>query len=213
MHSLTGAHAQVLEKCKIIEPNYILYTVWLRSRSVHTADGARLWGGRTMHTPSIAFRHLCRKPVLGACEPCSDRDEQVGPALFVQGTQHCALLTPISGLCIVCVSVTHSPSPSTKATQRGVEGVCLSHPCVKEADTTVLFGTRKTKNIWPLSCTRAEWKQIPFYGTPWRVACCHCPSSVHSPPSLPPSLPPPPPPRLSLSLSLSLKLGLTCLRY
>ena len=43
-----------------------------------------------MHTPSIAFRHLCRKPVLGVCEPCSHRDEQVGQALFVQGTQHCA---------------------------------------------------------------------------------------------------------------------------
>ena len=75
-----------------------------------------------MQTPSIAFRHLCRKPELGVCEPCSHRDEQVGPALFVQGTQHCALLTPISGLCSVWVSVTHSPSPSTKATQRGGGG-------------------------------------------------------------------------------------------
>ena len=43
-----------------------------------------------MHTPSIAFRHLCRKPVFGVCEPCSHRDEQVGQALFVRGTQHCA---------------------------------------------------------------------------------------------------------------------------
>ena len=76
-----------------------------------------------MHTPSIAFRHPCRKPVLGVCEPCSHRDEQVGQALFVQGTQHCALLTPISGLCSVWVSVTHSPSRGTKATQRGGGGV------------------------------------------------------------------------------------------
>ena len=75
-----------------------------------------------MHTPSIAFWHLCQKPALGVCEPCSHRDEQVGQALFVQGTQHCALLTPISGLCSVWVSVTHSPSPSTKATQRGGGG-------------------------------------------------------------------------------------------
>ena len=45
-----------------------------------------------MHTPSIAFRHLCRKPVFGVSEPCSHRDEQVGQALFVQGTQHCAFL-------------------------------------------------------------------------------------------------------------------------
>ena len=122
MHSLTGAHAQALEKCMRIDRNYIVYAVWLRSRSVHTADGARLCGVRTMHTPSSAFRHLCRKPVLGVCEPCSHRDEQVGQALFVQGTQHCALLTPISGLCSVWVSVTHSPSPSTKATQRGGGG-------------------------------------------------------------------------------------------
>ena len=42
MHNLTGAHAQALEKCKRIDPNYILYAVWPRSRSVHTADGARL---------------------------------------------------------------------------------------------------------------------------------------------------------------------------
>ena len=80
-------------------------------------------GPYTLQTPSITFRHLCRKPVLGVCEPCSHRDEQVGQALFVQGTQHCALLTPISGLCSVWVSVTHSPSPSTKATQRGGGGV------------------------------------------------------------------------------------------
>ena len=106
VHSLTGAQAQALEKCKLIGRNYILYAVWLRSRSVHNADGARLWGVRTMHTPSIAFWHLCRKPVLGVCEPCSPRDEQVGQALFVQGTQHCVLLTPISGLCSVSVSVT-----------------------------------------------------------------------------------------------------------
>ena len=105
-----------------------------------------------MHPPSIAFWHLCRKPVLGVCEPCSHRDEQVGPALFVQGTQHRALLTPISGLCSVWVSVTHSPSPRTKATQRGsggggggggCGGVWLSHPCLKEAATTALFGVLK----------------------------------------------------------------------
>ena len=60
--------------------------------------------------------------MLGVCELCSHSDEQVGQALFVQGTQHCALLTPISGLCSVWVSVTHSPSPSTKATQRGGGG-------------------------------------------------------------------------------------------
>ena len=46
----------------------------------------------------------------------------MGQALFVQGIQHCVLLTPISGLCSVSVSVTHSPSSSTKATQRGGGG-------------------------------------------------------------------------------------------
>ena len=39
---LVSVMAQALEKCKCIDPNYILYAVWLRSRSVHIADGARL---------------------------------------------------------------------------------------------------------------------------------------------------------------------------
>ena len=67
----------------------------LRTRSVHTADGA-----------------LCEvyKP--------SHRDEP----LFLQGTQHCALLTQISGLCTcsVSVSVTNNLWRSSKATQRVV---------------------------------------------------------------------------------------------
>ena len=64
----------------------------LRTRSVHTADGA-----------------LCEvyKP--------SHRDEP----LFLQGTQHCALLTQTSGLCKV--SRSHSeyrfPAPSSKLCQ------------------------------------------------------------------------------------------------
>ena len=157
-----------------------------------------------MHTPSIAFRHLCRKPVLGACEPCSDRDEQVGQALFVQGTQHCALLTTISGLCSVWVSVTHSPSPSTKATQRGGGGgggVFLSHPCLKEADTTVLSGTRKNEKhltfvLYPgwMKTDTILWDSVTSRLP--SLSQFFCPQS-----SLPPS---PPPPRLSLSLSLSL---------
>ena len=126
-----------------------------------------------MHTPSIAFRHLCRKPVLGVCEPCSHRDEQVGQALFVQGTQHRALLTPISGLCSVWVSVTHSPSRGTKATQRGGGGVgvregggwrgggggvWLSHPSLKEAATTALFGVlnQSARHLRTLSPTSSS---------------------------------------------------------
>ena len=108
-----------------------------------------------MHTP------------LGVCEPCSHRDEQVGQALFVQGTQHCALLTPISGLCRVWVSVTHSPSPSTKATQRGgggggggagEGGFWLSHPSLKEAARTALFGVlnQSARHLRTLSPTSSS---------------------------------------------------------
>ena len=95
----------------------------------------------------------------------------MGQALFVQGTQHCVLLTPISGLCSVSVSVTHCPSPSTKATQRGggeggsrVEGgggrkeVRFLHLCFKEAARTALFGVlnQSARHLRTLSPTSSS---------------------------------------------------------
>ena len=47
----------------------------------------------------------------------SHRNEHAHQPSFLQGTQHCALLTLASGLCNVSVSVANSPSRSTKTTQ------------------------------------------------------------------------------------------------
>ena len=96
-----------------------------------------------MHTPSIAFRHLCRKPVLGVCEPCSHRDEQVGQALFVRGTQHCAFGGREGGI--------------GRRRGRGA-GICLSHPCLKEAATTALFGVlnQSARHLRTLSPTSSS---------------------------------------------------------
>ena len=50
-------------------------------------------------------------------EPISHRNEHAHQPWFLQGTQHCALLTLASGICSVSVSVVNSPSRSTKTTQ------------------------------------------------------------------------------------------------
>ena len=55
-------------------------------------------------------------------EPISHRNEHAHQPSFLQGTQHCALLTLTSGLCSVSVSVVNSPSRSTKTTQSAVGG-------------------------------------------------------------------------------------------
>ena len=47
----------------------------------------------------------------------SHRNEHAHQPSFLQGTQHCDLLTLASGLCNVSVSVANSPSRSTKTTQ------------------------------------------------------------------------------------------------
>ena len=100
VHSLTGAHAQVLEKCKIIEPNYML------SGKLRASLSGTYVGNKCLefanHAVTVTNRWVQR---------CSFR---------VHSTVLCS--QPISGLCSVWVSVTHSPSPSTKATQRGGGG-------------------------------------------------------------------------------------------
>ena len=50
-------------------------------------------------------------------EPISHRNEHAHQPSFLQGTQHCALLTLTSGLCSASVSVVNSLSRSTKTTQ------------------------------------------------------------------------------------------------
>ena len=57
-------------------------------------------------------------------EPISHRNEHAHQPSFLQGTQHCALLTLTSGLCSTSVSVVNSPSRSTKSTQ-SVVCVCV----------------------------------------------------------------------------------------
>ena len=57
-------------------------------------------------------------------EPISHRNEHAHQPSFLQGTQHCALLTLTSGLCSTSVSVVNSPSRSTKSPQ-SVVCVCV----------------------------------------------------------------------------------------